>query len=491
MLDWEIAMNSRHQWRLTITAAIAAGLLSGAAQGAPTVPNPIVMGPIAATAPPGDPSHDYPFFAATADLASRGYVEAEYFFEGSAKTYNINVTVPKLDTAVVTGSGYPYRTRMVVRRPLSLKDFNGTVILEWQNDTAGNNLDAIWLQSSEHIMRSGYAWIGVSAQRAGVHAASSGLRAWSPLRYGTLDVTAGNTVPTDALSWDIFSQAAQAIRSPQGVDPMGGLPVQQVLAVGASQAAARLVYYHNAIHPLAGVIDAFGLFVGGGMLRTDLDVKAMKILSETDVVGSASAKSQAFIRQPDSNQFRRWEIAGTAHLDHQLVQGLNPLQVRDGLSVTSGAACTYPAFSRIPLYHVAAAAYDHMVRWVQYKVPPPQAPDIELATLAEQVSPPVRDSYGNALGGIQLSQHAVPTATNSGQNFPDAPLPAYCRLYGTHVPFDAATLGELYRNHGSYVSRVAQATMESLKGGFIVEADARATIVDAAHAATGRPQAGP
>jgi hypothetical protein len=44
------------------------------------VPNPVVTGPIPATAPPGDPSHNYPFFTTTVDLASQGYIEQEFWF---------------------------------------------------------------------------------------------------------------------------------------------------------------------------------------------------------------------------------------------------------------------------------------------------------------------------------------------------------------------------------------------------------------------------
>ena len=49
---------------------------------------------------------------------------------------------------------------------------------------AGYDLDALW---NWRHMREGYVWVGVSAQRVGVNQ----LSAWSPTRYGTLDVTGG------------------------------------------------------------------------------------------------------------------------------------------------------------------------------------------------------------------------------------------------------------------------------------------------------------
>src|SRR3974390_3495477 len=90
------------------------------------VPNPTVIGPIAATAVPGDPSHGYPFFSTTVDLAAYDYVEEEFFLEGTANRYNL----PPLATGSVIDSGHPYRTRIVVRRPMSPDDFNGTVLME-------------------------------------------------------------------------------------------------------------------------------------------------------------------------------------------------------------------------------------------------------------------------------------------------------------------------------------------------------------------------
>jgi len=153
------------------------------------------------------------------------------------------------------------------------------------------------VRENVRLRREGYAYVGISAQRVGVQEPPSGLTAWSPTRYGTLDVTAGNTVPSDTLSYDIFSQAAQAIRHPVGVNPLGGLPVRLIIAAGVSQSQGRLVAYHNSIHPLAGVYDGFYLVLGLGLrLRTDLAVKVFKVNTGNDVLllGEAAA------RQPDA-----------------------------------------------------------------------------------------------------------------------------------------------------------------------------------------------
>src|SRR5206468_4972550 len=164
---------------------------------------------------------------------------------------------PPMATGSVTDGGHAYKTRMVVRRPKSPSRFNGTAIIEWTNVSQGHDNEADWFQSGAHFVRAGYAWVGVSVQRVGVDA----LKQWSPGRYGSLDVSEGGTIADDALSYDIFTAAARAVRGtadlkvgttpggtrggvaqarPAGVDVMGGLRVERLIATGHSQSAARL-----------------------------------------------------------------------------------------------------------------------------------------------------------------------------------------------------------------------------------------------------------
>ena len=131
----------------------------------------------------------------------------------------------------------------MVRRPASPARFNGTVVVEWNNVTAGRDLDIDWFQAGAYLVRNGYVWVGVSAQRVGV----DHLRQWSPARYGSLDVTADGTIEDDALSYDIFSAVGEAAREPGDVDLLGGLVAERVFATGHSQSASRLSVYLNVI----------------------------------------------------------------------------------------------------------------------------------------------------------------------------------------------------------------------------------------------------
>jgi hypothetical protein len=474
-----------------VGSGVAAGCLAGVfglaeLRGA-AVPVPTVAGPIASSEV-GDPGRNYPFYAAAVDLKAHAYLEEEFFFEGTANRYN----TPSQATATIVDGGHPYKTRLVVRRPATSARFNGTVIVEWNNVTAGRDLDIDWFQTHEHLMRSGYAWIGVTAQRIGVEA----LKVWNPKRYDSLDVTHGGVVKSDDLSYDVFAQAGQAVRSPGRVNVMGGLRVERIFATGHSQSAGRLGTYVNSVHPLGKVFDAVILHGGGSRVRADLEIPVWKLLAETDV------QNQAANRQPDTNTFRTWEVAGNSHVDVKFRAYSTKLAGRDGSpsapppsgeragapAALRGAGlagnaspCERPPYSHVPFHHVFNAAIDHLVRWVKDGTPPPTAPPIEITA----VGPPAvmaRDAAGNALGGIRLAEHAVPTAVNTGVNSGAG----FCRLYGSHEPFDARTLAKLYPTHAAYVAKVKEVTEKNLKAGYILKFDADTTIAEAEASAVGR-----
>ena len=230
----------------------------------------------------GDAAHGYPFLATDVNLASVGYVEEEFFISGAATRYSATGT----STGTVLSTGHRYRTRIVVRRPISARRFNGVVLAEWYNVSNQWDQEVDWFQTHAARLREGYAWVGISAQPVGVHSAT-GLKAWSPSRYGTLDVNAGGTITDNSLSYDIFSQAVKAIRSPAGVDPLGSLrEPQYVIATGHSQSGALLRSYVNSILPLSNILDAVVLHGIGGALRTDLARPVFRINSEGDVANA-------------------------------------------------------------------------------------------------------------------------------------------------------------------------------------------------------------
>jgi hypothetical protein len=316
------------------------------------------------------------------------------------------------------------------------------------------------------MMRAGYAWIGVSAQRVGVDQ----LRGWSPARYGTLDVTGGGRYTADELSYDIFAQAAHAISAGGPHSPMGRLAVDTTLAIGASQSAARMtVYYQSVLPKVQPVFDGYAFIVGSAPTRVGPE-PIFQVLSETDVRTPVRPS-------PDTDLFRRWEVAGGAHSGWSGQQYRAPISARD-LGAVPVYDCAQPPFSRVPVGHATAAAYDHLVRWVREGTPPPIAAPLVFNADGTKA----RDALGLALGGIRYSQVSVPTALNTGDNAGQS----FCFLFGSHQPFDQPTLDRLYRSRGAYLAAVVHADLDNIRAGYLLPADARANLRDARESDVGR-----
>ncbi|NUT47869.1 MAG: hypothetical protein HOV94_11255 [Saccharothrix sp.] len=437
-------------WRRLALAAAVLGLLVPTSAPASASTAPHVVGPLPGTVP-GDRLAEriedtYPFFSTPDDLAAAGYVEQEFHLSGTADGF-------ALDGAKVA-TGVPYTTRVIVRRPARAWDFSGTTLVEWQNVTAGYDLDALW--NAESVTRAGHAWVGVSAQRVGVDQ----LKAWSPARYGALDVTGGGRFTADELSYDVFTQAGRAVDSGA---VMGGLRTRTLLAIGASQSAARMtVLYDRVLPQQQPVFDGYGFIVGTAPTRVGAE-PVFQVLSETDV--------RTAQRPADTDRFRRWEVAGGAHSGYQGQAYRVPISERD-LGGAPQYECDRPPFSRVPVHHVTAAAYDHLRRWVERGTPPPTARPLEFEPDGVTKK---RDELGLALGGIRLSQVSAPRALNTGDNSGET----FCRLFGTHVPFDAATLARLYPEREDYLRRVVSADAANVHAGYLLPADARRNLADA------------
>lgn len=196
-------------------------------QQARPVPNPQV------SMPPDEGAIN--LLAQNFDLADVGYEQSEYFLEGTATSFtNVNELGVDGFWQVEPGEEAFYRTRIIVYRPSNPADFNGNVLVEWLNVTAGFETPPSWGTGQLEMRRGGSAWVGVSAQLVGIEGADRGLlplhlKAVNPARYGTL------AHPGDSFSYDIFSQVAQALRSPVGINPLEGLEVNNLIAYGESQ----------------------------------------------------------------------------------------------------------------------------------------------------------------------------------------------------------------------------------------------------------------
>jgi Alpha/beta hydrolase domain len=453
--------NEMPPWATAAAAALGASPKSSDNSVASAhVSGPIPSGPV------GDPSHNYPFFSARQNLARYGYTEQEFFFSG-------------------TTFGGPYTSRMLVRRPSSPARFSGTVIVEWFNVSNGYDIDALWLRSADQILRNGDAYIGVDAQTAGVYTPNTGLKAFNPARYAPLHLPRIGTFVAEPGAYGIFAQALHTIRHPRGTDPLGGLPATTVVATGTSQSAGALLVYSSTLGlTTPRLVDAYLITA----LSTTTAARALG-LPETALTSASypfivtyrrvpvfvlnTETDPSFLRlMPDTNTFRLWEVAGSSHADYDSWLQVHALTRRDlNLVTPADPGCAAPPLSRIPFRYAQNAALVYITRWARTGTPPPSQPGFIYTHLGTIV----RDSDGNALGGVRLPEQDVPVATNRGDNSG----PDYCFLLGQHIPFTPDRLRELYPNHASYVQQVRAATERALTAGVLLPADTREIMATA------------
>jgi hypothetical protein len=411
------------------------------------------------------------------DVGLVGYQRSEFFMTNLAQSY------APVDPLAADGrwnvapdpTQVAYKTRLVVYRPADPARFNGTVVVEWLNVTAGVDLANDWVMAHNELVRSGAAWVGVSAQAVGVNALKTG----TPDRYGSL------VHPGDSYSYDIFTHAGHRILDTPAV--LGGLATERLIATGESQSASRLVSYINALHPLRNVYDGFLVHSRGAgasplrqaplsavpspspvAIRNDIDVPVMVVQAEGDVISSNLGA-----RQPDTPLFRSWEMAGTSHADSYTVSaGFNDIGDGSGavnmfafMRAPQNAGCANP-INAGPHHWILQTAFNGLDTWISSGVPPAAAPLLDVESTSPTVL--VRDEFGNARGGIRSPHVDAPIATLTGINTGGG----FCRLFGTTIPFTAAQLTALYPTHEDFVAAWDDALASAVAAGFILEPDA-------------------
>jgi hypothetical protein len=456
------------------------------------------------------------------NLAAMGYRAEEFFVSGSASSYAPAGDLGSDGRWRAEPSGTAdYTTRIVALTPTDDAVFNGTVIVEWLNVSGGIDAPAVWFMAHRELVRQGYAYVAVSAQRVGVEGggvtlgANFSLKTLDPERYSRL------SHPGDAFCFDIYSQIGRLVREGDGNGVLGGLRPDLVLAVGESQSAMFLTTYVNAVDPLAKVYDGFLVHSRFGpaapldgasvldpsseasaqpvQFRPDLRVPLVTVITETDLIGNVRA-GYHLARQPDNEWLRTWEIPGTAHADNYTIQvafidsGSAPLEdivaayaPTDTLMGQQLAHCINFA----PQHHyVVQAAIAGLGRWAGGGEPAPNAERIALS----DANPPqlVLDENGLAQGGIRTPWVDVPVARTSGmtpglvnhESGTEGGIneSVMSMIFGSGELFDTATLSRLYPGGSAeYLAQFTQALGQAITSGFIVAAD-RGEILELAAA---------
>jgi hypothetical protein len=409
----------------------------------------------------------------------------------------------------------PYETRIIIRRPVNKGHFNGTVVIEWWNSTAGFDTAPVWDPSASYFVREGFIYVGVTNSTTALDFLVDGCRL-----FGILPPTCGTryaslSMPENGLAFEMLSQIAHLLKSASPENPLpDDFDVERIYHAGQSQQGGSMVTYASGFHfdendgyfvqqaatarpvnfgPACGADgsppfpDCTPRLQGDDRLvRTDLPVPVYHANSETDLeilFGTVG-------RQADTPTFRYYEVAGAGHLSvHAGVElipggvlGPDPILLEDLCLNQINSTADGPVF----FSYVMNALWESMEQQVRRGRAPPAGVQMEVDEATGVVQ---RDEFGNGLGGVRLPSMEVPTATYTPGNVADPTLPGLlvfignlaCRLSSSATPFDQETIDELYPNHGTYVSQVAMAANDLAAQGLLLAKDRKKIVTAAAH----------
>lgn len=441
-----------------------------------------VVGPLAQS----EDSHAFGGAAYTErpeDLGAVGYVEEEFIISGTANVYEWNTP----GAAAVRTPDAPYTTRVLVRRPIALEDFSGGVVVEMLNPSNLLDLNIGWAIQRDEIMRSGDAWVGITAKPVAVET----LKTFDAERYAALawdnplplddprncaaggdDIRgAGDSRATEnGLVWDINTQVAEWIESRNPSNPLlygargrGAHPVKSLYGWGYSQTGAFLFTYINAIRPLVAAetgdepFDGYLVAVAGGpvavnqcgdriegedprRLVRDIGVPVMHVMSQSDYLLFPPLRRDD--GEAPRDPFRYYEIAGAGHATpEELLYGPRAADIIQGGRTPPAMECDQGPRSRFPSSVAFNAVYRNLKAWVHDGTAPPASRSIFVAD-----GEPVLDEHGNVQGGVRSPLLDVPTSTWTGSSTGSS----FCFIAGHEIPFSAETLARLYPSQSAY-----------------------------------------
>ncbi len=446
-------------------------------------------------------SHPFPSAAHKLGFEEAGYVEDEYFFEGTANVYEEHGERSKK----ILHENMPYCNRFLMRKPADAERFSGNIVVEILNATAGFDIDRMWIVGAREFMRNGDIYVGVTSKP---DVLDSMMKADSE-RYESISwripydrpenqygVTDRAVLPKKkecetGLFWDMLTELSEILRTDEKIIPAG--TKRYLYLLGWSQSA---VYMYTYLKYFAfsetgkSVFD--GYLAAGGVHSFIVPLNQNDYGRETDVrknritympvpfisvqTESENARFEGLkVRQEDSDEenlkYRIYEIAGATH-DTKF--SLLDYYVEDQDMEKTGYKPCYDQFlddypNDYPYEYCFYAIYRMLFSWVRDGSCPPHGERIAVDVDGENK----KDALGNAIGGVRTPFLDVPVVTYY-------PYSAIKRendvidkhgLLGHTEPFSKYKFEKLYGTIENYRKLVEQSAKEHAAKGYLLPED--------------------
>lgn len=465
----------------------------------------------------------YPFASAARylDFDAYGYIEQEFYIEGTANVYeSINDT----KEVKVKIQDAPYVNRIIIRSPSNPAKASGRVVVEIINPTSFMEIDRMWILGYQKFMRDGDIYVGITSKPNTI----ASLIAFDEARYGCMswktpnkesfpftkdDVVKKGLLPDldeayePGLFWDMLTDLAWLLRKNTSDNPICEYPHQYVYLTGWSQSACYLVRYINSfayrddVKKDGQVFD--GYLAGGGVRNLIIPVNQYETLNkyhfsltrveyvEQPLISiqteSENGQFDAFrTKRNDCDEpsflYREYEISGASHDTMfsyvNYYQGDPDLKRIDHLPAYVGK---HEEGNDYPSQLLFAAAFRNLFLWVEQGIGPNHCERI----LMDGSGHNRKDVFGNTMGGLRTCLLNVPTGRynstsniEQGQSFlsPDATQDP---LFGYQEAFSPSFLQELYGSLAHYEALCIKDTKEQVSKGFLCQEDAKALVEQA------------
>jgi hypothetical protein len=366
-----------------------------------------------------------------------------------------------------TANGQPYKTRIVIRKPINNASFSGLVLTEPMHPSGSAHMFEF---TSIYSMTSGH--IAVDITIGGIQQVIDA----NPQRYAGFAVTGGQAS-------EILAQVGALIKSKQG--PMAGLAVRKVVLSGTSATAGTLIQYLPAhmvfrTPDMQRIYDGF-LPTSNGSVIQPVDVPLIHVPTMLEVRNANITARQD--GDAPGDQYRVYEFAAIGHVDS-----------RDNVRLQPNP-CKTPS-SLFPSQAFMSVALHHLFQWVDKGIVPPRSTRVWKDRDESDGSPMALDEHGNVRGGVRNTYVDVPTARYGTPNEGAVPVipnaSAYvarggqqaanqmCGLAAYQVDFGKAQLKQLYGSKSNYRNRVERRLTELEKAGWSLPVYREMILADAA-----------
>ena len=465
-------------------------------------------------------SYDDIFMAAgrLAKLEEKGYVEEEYFFDGTANVYERTADGGK----DIRFADAPYTSRFLVRKPARKEDFSGNIVIEIDNATPGFDLDRSWILTYKEIVRSGDIYIGLLS-KPNVLAA---LNRFDEARYGSLSwknpltyeksaeeegLLRNDPASETGLFWDILMDTARLLKSDSELNPLAEYiryckddkeeaGTEQVrpetnppasgkiktILMGWSQSGGYMLRYMKDFATQEGNDCFDGYFAMGGAgsavpqlnqedprdpaedlhpYNTDRPFIDMHTESDNAKIGSVNT------RLHDSEFYRIYDIAGPSH---DTWYSEEEYYAEDTALKRLGRLMQYRGADPHPNNFPSQLAFQAALRYLKDWIREGKAP-ITVAEMPfdKETLENIKDADGNSLSGWRLPEITLPVCAYYGNSTaalsPDDTFTPM--VYGREEPFPKEEIVRRYETLANYRKLVEAEADACIEKGLLLKED--------------------